>query len=237
MLSAAGGSVGIRCGCGGAVSSGASAGLLIDRDTERPDGPRDVLDDLLSQVLEAEAGKVADAVADTAAHADATRVGQGLEPCSHVHAVTEDVAVLDHDVADIDADAEQHPARLRQLVVGRGDLPLDLYGTADGIDDASELSEHAVACGIGNPAVEADDQLVGDRPMRRQRGESRLLVERHQAAVAFDIGCEDGDQPAIEGRCFHADEPNPLPVSSDAGAAAALYQSTVLRHRSAPTRP
>ena len=155
---------------------------------------------------------MADAVADTAAHADATRVGQGLEPCSHVHAVTEDVAVLDHDVANIDADAEQHPARLRQLVVGRGDLPLDLYGTADGIDDASELGEHAVACGIGNPAVEADDQVVGDRPMRRQRGESRLLVERHQAAVAFDIGCEDGDQPAIEGRCFHGDEPNPLPV-------------------------
>ena len=49
----------------------------------------------------------------------------------------------------------------------------------------------------------ASDQLVGDRPMRRQRGESRLLVERHQPAVAFDIGCEDGDQPAIEGRCFH----------------------------------
>ena len=130
---------------------------LDDRDAERPHGPRDALDDLLTQVLEAEADEVADAVADTAAHADATRVGQGLEPCSHVHAVTEDVAVLDHDVADIDADAEQHPARLRQLVVGRGDLPLDLYGTADGIDDASELSEHAVACGIGNPAVEADD--------------------------------------------------------------------------------
>jgi hypothetical protein len=39
---------------------------LIDRDTERPDGPRDALDGLLTQVLEAEAGEVADAVADTA---------------------------------------------------------------------------------------------------------------------------------------------------------------------------
>jgi hypothetical protein len=45
--------------------------------------------------------------------------------------------------------------------------------------------------------------------MRRQGGESRLLVERHQPAIALDIGREDGDQSAIEGRCFDAGEPNP----------------------------
>jgi hypothetical protein len=140
---------------------------LIDRDTERPDRTRDVLDDLLTEVLEAEAGEVANAVADTAAHADATRDGQGLEPCSHVHAVTEDVAVLDHDVTDVDADAEQHLTRFQQLPISCGNSCLNLNSAADGINDTSEFGEHAVACGIGNAAAEGDDQLVGDRPMCR----------------------------------------------------------------------
>jgi hypothetical protein len=162
------------------------------------------LTDLLTEVLEAEAGYVADIVADTAAHADATRIGQGLEPCSHVDAITEDVAVLDHHVTDIDADAEPHLTRLRQLGIGRGNLPLDLYSAADGIDHTGELGEHAVARGIGNAATEGDDQVVGDRAMCRERGKSRLLVDRHHPAVTLDVGRQDGDQPAVEGGCFHA---------------------------------
>jgi multiple sugar transport system substrate-binding protein len=35
-----------------------------------------------------------------------------------------------------------------------------------------------------------------------------MVMKRHQSAVAFDIGCEDGDQPAIEGRYFHAGAPS-----------------------------
>jgi hypothetical protein len=140
---------------------------LIDGDTERPDRTRDVLDDLLTEVLEAEAGEVANAVADTAAHADATCAGQGLESCSHIHAVTKDVAVLDHNVTDVDADAEHHLARLQQLSVSRGDLVLNLDGAPDGIDDAGKFGEHTVACCIGDPTAERDDELVSDCPMGR----------------------------------------------------------------------
>ena len=58
--------------------------------------------------------------------ADLAALDQPLEPSSDVHAVAEDVVVLDHDVADIDADPEAHPAWLRLAFVGPLKRRLDL---------------------------------------------------------------------------------------------------------------
>ena len=58
--------------------------------------------------------------------ADLAALDQPLEPSSDVHAVAEDVVVLDHDVADIDADPEAHPASSRLAFVGPLKRRLDL---------------------------------------------------------------------------------------------------------------
>ena len=45
-------------------------------------------------------------------HADAAWFRKTLQTCRHVHAVTENVATIDNDVAKIDADAELDPLPL-----------------------------------------------------------------------------------------------------------------------------
>ena len=61
---------------------------------------------------------VADVVAHAARDADAAGLRQRLQPRRDVDAVAEDVAVLDHHVADIDADAERHALVVGQRLVG-----------------------------------------------------------------------------------------------------------------------
>ena len=70
----------------------------------------DVLDQLLTQIIKGHAVAMAKVVVDTPGNADFATLDEPLEPSSYVHSVAENIVVLDHDVADIDADPEAHPA-------------------------------------------------------------------------------------------------------------------------------
>src|SRR5262249_15004999 len=72
----------------------------------RPHGAGDVLDQPLAHILEGEVEFVAHLLAHDAAGADATWIGQRFEAGGDIDPVAEDVAILDDDVADIDAHAE-----------------------------------------------------------------------------------------------------------------------------------
>src|ERR1700745_2095458 len=84
------------------------------------------------------------------------------EPSGYVHAVTEDVIVLDHDVADIEADPEAHPATFRLAFVSllKGNLNFDR--TANRVERAGEFGEHAIAGGVRDPASMLSNELVED---------------------------------------------------------------------------
>ena len=78
----------------------------VERDAVDADRPGDVLELLLAVVDEADVEPAFGILLHARRHADAARLGQALEAGGHVHAVAEDVVVLDDDVADMDADAE-----------------------------------------------------------------------------------------------------------------------------------
>ncbi len=101
--------------------------------------PCDVLDLLLAPVLECKVELVANLVAHDPADADATRLGQRFEAGGDVDAVAEDVAFIDDDVADIDADAELDAPIGRYANVAVGHLALNVDRAAHRVDDAGEL--------------------------------------------------------------------------------------------------
>ena len=145
-------------------AAGARRGAtLID-----PHRPLDVLQRLLAHVLEGEVEPVADMVAHRAGDGDAARPGDALEPRRDVDAVAEDVVALDDDVAEIDADAELDAAVLRHVGVALAHPALDLGGAGDGVHDARELDQHAVAGELDDAALMLGDlgvdQLVADAP-------------------------------------------------------------------------
>ena len=132
-------------------------------------------------------------------------VGQALEPGGDVDAVAEDVVVLDDHVAEIDADPELDPAGRRHVGVALGHPALDLGGALDGLDDARELDQHAIAAGLDDPALVLGDRGIDQlEPVRPQARERARFVRLHEPAVAHHVGGEDHGEPALDGVDFHS---------------------------------
>jgi hypothetical protein len=77
-------------------------------------------------------------------HANAARIGQTFQPSSDVHAVTENVAVLDDDIANIDAHSKFDAAGARQTVVTVGHVVLPFGRAAQTVYYTGELDEQAI---------------------------------------------------------------------------------------------
>src|SRR5665811_2281602 len=121
--------------------------------TEDADRLRNVLDALLAEILEAVGELAPDMVVNAARDADAAGLGQPLDTRGDIDAIAEDVAVLHHDIADIDADAKPHTALFTEGQVGLGKIMLDLNGALYGGNDAGEFGENAVTGRAADPAA------------------------------------------------------------------------------------
>ena len=182
-----------QCRCGGLPHRS------VGHDPIGSDRTRDVLDLLLAQVLERKSELVAHLVARHPADADPARLRQGFEACRDIDAVPEYVALVDDDVADIDADAEFDAAVGRHIGVPFGHPVLDFDGAAHRVDDTGKLGQQSVAGGLDDAAAVLADPGIDDlAPVRLQPGERLLLVDTHQPAVAGDIGRQNGRQPALD---------------------------------------
>jgi len=71
----------------------------------------------------------------------------GIRQCfqarGDVHATTEDIVLLDDDVAEIDPDPEPDPAVVGQAGLAIDHCPLQFSGAADGVHDARKFHQHA----------------------------------------------------------------------------------------------
>ncbi|MFO0997764.1 MAG: hypothetical protein U1F33_13870 [Alphaproteobacteria bacterium] len=158
----------------------------------RLDGPGDVLHFALAHILEGKSQLVAHLVPYDAAHPDAARLSERFETSRDIDAITVNVAALDDHVADVDADAELDALTLRDICVPRGHPSLDLNGAGDGIDDARELDECAIAHQLDDPPAARCDRGVDEVPAVGLEALERAdLVLAHEARVAHHIGSED----------------------------------------------
>ena len=161
-------------------------------------GTLDVLQRLLAGVLEGEVEPVADMIAHRCRDADAARLGDALQARRHIDAVAENVAVLDDDVAEIDADAELDAAVLRHVGVAAGHAALDFGGAGDSVHHAREFHQHAVAGQLDDAALVLGDLAVDQfLAMRLERGKRGGLVDAHQPAIADHVGRQYGGEPSV----------------------------------------
>jgi hypothetical protein len=139
-----------------------------------------------------------------AADADFPRLGQSFEAGGDVDAVAEDVAFVEDDVAEVDADTKLDPLLRPHVGVALGHRLLQLGGTAHRIDDAGELHEQPVAGRLYDPAPMLLDLRVPHLGADRfQRNERAFLVRPHQPRIPGDIGGQDRGEAASGGhyRC------------------------------------
>jgi hypothetical protein len=168
---------------------------------------RDILDQLLAQVFKDHAAPMTQVIVHSPGDADLAALDQPVEPSGNVHAVSENVVVLDHDIADIDTDAKAHPPPFGLAFICLLKRRLDLDCTPNCVEHAGKFGEHAIAGGVRDPASILSNELVDDGPAGRQRVHRRLFVTVHQAAVALDIGGKDCRKPSFEWRCLHLNSP------------------------------
>ncbi len=137
-----------------------------------------------------------------ARYQDATGRRLGLEARGDVHAVAEQIVVLDDQVAEMQPHAEQDGAILG---LGAGLLAnrlLQLDGGGERVDGAGELHQHAVAGQLDDAAAALGQQrhelLLADGA---QPGDGAALIPAHQPGVADHIGSQDRRQsPLLTGQ-------------------------------------
>jgi hypothetical protein len=184
------------------------------RKGERTHRPRDILDLLLTQIIEFDRKLVADLVVDSARDAKPARLTKRLQPRGDVHAVAENVARVDDDVTDIDANAKRKPLLFwHRLVAGR--VPaLHRDRARDGFHGAREFHEHAVTRRLDDATAPGGDFRVDQFLAAGLQCSKRAdFIGTHQSAVADDVGCQNGGEPALyrllshlrPGRCYGAD--------------------------------
>ena len=165
---------------------------------------RHVLDLLVPQIVKGERQLVADLGVRGGRNADRAGLGERLQPGGDVDPVTEQVLAVDHDIADMYADAKLHRLVCRLLCALRGDRRLHRDRTLHGIDRAGEIGDDAVAGGVEDPAAVRRDQSVDDGAARLQPRERADLVARHQPAVAGNVGGENRGEFAFDRPDRHA---------------------------------
>src|SRR6202022_1945882 len=114
---------------------------------------RNILHGLLASVPKGERHLIAHLLIGRAGDADATGLRNPLQPCGYVHAVAEDVATINDDVADIDPNAKLDPLPLRHICVALHHATLNIKSTAHGVDHAAELGQHSITGVLDNTAA------------------------------------------------------------------------------------
>jgi hypothetical protein len=148
----------------------------------------DVLDGMIAKILELERQLLRDMLVDVGGNADAAGLGQGFQPGRQIDRVAIQAAAVDDDIADIDADAEQHPLAFRQVERLLGKRALDLGGGPHCLHGAAELGHDGIACGAEDPAAEFGNNSLDHHMAGAQRTMGAHLVDLHEMTVARCVG-------------------------------------------------
>ena len=122
---------------------------------------------MLARILKVGVKLAARVLLDPAGDADATGLRNAFQARRHIHAVAIDIAVIDDDVANIDADAKLDPLLRPDPGVALGHAALDVGSTVHRINNARELHQHAVAGGLHDPSPMFVDFRIDEIPPMR----------------------------------------------------------------------
>jgi hypothetical protein len=89
-------------------------------------------------------------------------------------------------------------------------MALDFHGTTGCVDRARKFDQRTIPRGLYDTAAIFRDLGIDQfAAASLERRESSFLVIAHQAAIAGDIGREDGSEPSFDACLGHEDRPGP----------------------------
>ena len=173
----------------------------IPGDGEGLDRAIDVLQVQVAEILEAGVHAAGHRLVHGARDQDAAGQGFRLEPRRDVDAVAEQVVLLDDQVAEMQAHAQEDGAVIG--LVARGVLHglLQFDGGGQRFDGGAELGQYAVARQLDDaaatPSHDRHDGLLADGAQASDRA---AFVAAHEPGIAHHVGSEDRCQSALLAR-------------------------------------
>src|ERR1017187_2454016 len=125
----------------------------------------------------------------------AARAGAGhrVNAIDNVDSIAIDIALVGDDVTNVDADAKLDPASFVNSSVTLSHDTLDFDCTTGCVDRARKFDQSTVTRGLDDTAAMFRDLGIHQfAAADLERSESTFLVNAHEAAVAGNIGREDG---------------------------------------------
>jgi hypothetical protein len=123
---------------------------------------------------------------------DAAGFRDAFQPRRDIDPITENVALIDDDIAEIDPDPELDDFVRWHRAVARGHAVLNCGGAAHGIDDACEFHEQAIACCFDDPAaILANFWIDKLAPVGLKLCERAFLVGSHKPTVSCHVRRHD----------------------------------------------
>ena len=148
---------------------------------------------------------IARAAARPRRSADAAGLGDRFQARRDIDRIAHQVVAAFHDVAEIDADAQNELIVRSGLVVGRAHRFLDFQGGADGLDRAREFRQEPVAGQLEDASAMVPHQRLGGGHAGAEEAERVFLVARRHGAEADDVDVHDRGQAPDEVGFRHGD--------------------------------
>src|SRR5262249_16941864 len=149
---------------------------------------RDVLHDVLAELLIPDRQLVFHLVIRGARQTDATALGQPLDAGRDVDPIPiEPIALYNH-IPQVDANTEHHLAGHWQLRVPRFEVVLDRHGTLHRIDDTGELREQVIPRGVHHSAPMRLDVGGHHVAVGGESADSGHLIVAHAEAIRLHHG-------------------------------------------------
>src|SRR5258708_6767997 len=151
-----------ECGCDlgrggfgrGLIRSGTGRTNPVD-----PNGSGNILESSFAHIIKREVEPPSGVFLNTGRNANASRFRKTFKASGDVHAVAEDVAVLDHDIADVNPDAEfDAVVRCAGITLGHATLPFSC--TTQTVDDAAELYQQPITGRFYDPPAMFSDLRI-----------------------------------------------------------------------------
>jgi hypothetical protein len=133
-----------------------------------------------------------------AGQANRTGLGEGLEPRCDIDCVPQEIASLNHHIADVETYAEPKLLIVWVAFIEPPDGLLNLNGALHCIDGTRELSEHTVPSRVRYAAPVFGYEPIHDLPVSREPPKRPHLVLTHEARITRHVSREDRCELAFD---------------------------------------
>jgi hypothetical protein len=119
--------------------------------------------------------------------------------------VTIKIIAIDHDIAQVDTNAQHHVTVVWKIGVGFGERLLEVEGALHGVDRTGKFQQNSIPGELEDAALMLKDHRVQHvTAPGLEDGKSASLINTHQPAITNHIGRKDGSHSALNAIQRHA---------------------------------